>query len=219
MCSPFASSVSRAGGMTASAPTATMTPSLTATLASMTESGDTTLPPRMTRSAVLIAALLSQHRPAAVDRKVDAGDLARGVTGEKQAGIGDVDIAGDALERVVGGVALDRLVDGDAKAARHAGADLVAEARTIDHPGRDAVDIDVVGADLEREALGDAAQAPFGGRIGHAPGAPAHAEGAADIDDLAVALRHHGRQHAAHGVEAAVHVERDDVVEFLRRRL
>ena len=86
-------------------------------------------------------------------------------------------------------------------------------------PGRDAIDVDVVGADLEREALGDAAQPPLRRGIGHAAGAPAHAEGAADIDDLAVALRHHGRQHAAHGVEAAIHVEGDDVVEFLRRGL
>ena len=98
-------------------------------------------------------------------------------------------------------------------------ADLVAEARAVDHAGRDAVDVDVVGADLEREALGDAAQPPLRRRIGHAAGAAAHAEGAADIDDLAVALRHHGRQRRPHGVEAAVHVERDDVVELVRRGL
>src|SRR5712691_754917 len=215
--SPRASSVSREGGIAACAPTATTTPSLTATLASMTQSGVTTLPPLMTRSAEVMIAL-SQHRPAAVDRKIDAGDLARGIARQEQAGIGDVDVARHALERIVGGVALGRFVDGDAEALRHVGTNLVAEARPVDHAGRDAIDVDVVGADLERKALGDAAQPPLGGGIGHAAGAPAHSERAADIDDLAVALGHHGRQHAAHGVKAAVHVERDDVVEFLRRR-
>ena len=109
-CMPLASSVSRAGGMAASAPTAMTTPSLIATLASITLSGETTLPYRMTRSAVIIVGS-SQHGPAAIDRKVDAGDLARCVAGEEQAGVGDVGVAGDALERVFGGVALDRLLD------------------------------------------------------------------------------------------------------------
>ena len=160
-----------------------------------------------------------RHRPAAVDRKVDAGDLAGHVAGEKQAGIGDVGVHGHALERVIGGVTLRGLLDADIEALGHVGADFFAKARSVDHAGRDAIDVDVVLADFEREALGDAAQAPFRGGIGHASGAPAHAEGAADIDDLAVALRDHGRQHAVHDVEAAVHVERDDVVEFFRRGL
>src|SRR5215470_14329048 len=109
-CSPRASSVSRADGIAASAPTARMTPSLIATLASMTESGVTTLPPRMTRSAVVVVICTppSQHRPAAIDRQVDTGDLARGVARQEQAGIGHVGIGRHALERVVGGVALDR---------------------------------------------------------------------------------------------------------------
>src|SRR5262245_46851515 len=192
-CSPRASSVSRAGGIASSLPTARISPSLMATLASITDSGETILPPRMTRSAVALMSVPSQHRPATVDRQVDAGDLARGVAGQEQAGIGDIDVARDALERVVGGVALHRLVDRDAEPRRHVGADLVAEARAVDHAGRDAVDVDVVGADLEREALGDAAQPPLRCRIGHAPGAAAHAEGAAHVDDLAVTLRHHGR--------------------------
>src|SRR5688572_7219075 len=104
-CRPRASSVSRAGGIASSAPTAMMAPSLRATLASITLSGDTTLPPRMTRSAVVLIVRSSQHRPAAVDRQVDAGDLARGVARQEQAGIGDVDVARHPLERVVGGVA------------------------------------------------------------------------------------------------------------------
>ena len=37
------------------------------------------------------------------------------------------------LERVVGGMTLDRLVDGDAEPRRHVGADLVAEPRAVDH--------------------------------------------------------------------------------------
>ena len=110
-------------------------------------------------------------------------------------------------------------LDRDVELLRHVGADLVAEARTVDHAGRDVIDVDVVLPDFEREALGDAAQAPFRGRIGHAAGAPAHAERAADIDDLAVALRHHGGQHRVHGVETAAHVEGDDLVELVRRRL
>src|SRR2546429_2788773 len=40
--------------------------------------------------------------------------------------------------------------------------------------------------------------------IGHAPRAPAHAEGPSNIDNFSVALRHHGRQHGAHGMKAAV---------------
>src|SRR5215471_17262407 len=127
-CRPRASSVSRAGGIAASAPTARITPSLIATLASVTESGDTTLPPRMTRSAVVVViwAPPSQHRPAAVDRQVDTGDLARGIARQEQTGMGDVGIGRHALERVVGSMALDRLVDADAVALRHVGADLVA---------------------------------------------------------------------------------------------
>ncbi len=48
--------------------------------------------------------------PAAIDRQVDAGDLARDVAGEEQAGIGDVVVGGDAPQRVVAGVALRRLL-------------------------------------------------------------------------------------------------------------
>src|SRR5712691_7887467 len=156
-CRPRASSVSRAGGIASSAPTPTMTPSLTAMLAAMTQSGDTMLPPRMTKSAVVLMVEPSQHRPAAVDRQVDAGDLARGVARQEQAGIGDVDVARHPLERVVGGMARHRLVDGDAEPRRHVAADLLAEARTVDHAGRHAVDVEVIAADLERVALCDAA--------------------------------------------------------------
>src|SRR5580693_5116367 len=106
-----------------------------------------------------------------------------------------------------------------AEPLRHVAADFFAKTRSIDHAGGDAVDVDIVLADLERETLGDAAQPPFGGRVGDTPGAATHAEGAADIDDLAVTLIDHGWQHRAHGVEAAVHVECDDLVKFLRRRL
>src|SRR2546429_8838269 len=54
--------------------------------------------------------------------------------------------------------------------------------------------------------------------IGHAPRAPAHAEGPSNIDNFSVALRHHGRQHGAHGMKAAVHVQADDTLKILRRR-
>src|SRR3981081_750746 len=116
-----------------------------ATLASITLSGETTLPLRMTRSAVIIVPS-SQHGPTAVDRKIDAGDLALGVACQEQAGIGDINIVGHALERVVGGVVLDGLVEADAQLLRHVRADLVAKARTVDHAGGDTIDVDVVGA-------------------------------------------------------------------------
>src|SRR5262249_60146323 len=109
-----------------------MTPSSTATLASMTPSGDTTLPPRMTRSAIVIP---SQHRPAAVDRQVDAGDLARHVARQEQAGIGDVDIAGYPPERVIGRVAPGCLLDREGEAGRHLGAALVPKGRAVGHAG------------------------------------------------------------------------------------
>src|SRR5205807_6861889 len=182
-----ASSTSRAGGISSSAPTATIAPSFTATLAANTASGVTTRPPRMTRSTSFI--FVSQHRPTAVDRQVDAGDLARRVARQEQTGVGDVHVGRDALERVIGGMARGRLFDRDGEAARHLGAHLLAEAWAVDHAGRHAVDVDVVRPGFEREALGDAAQAPFRRGIRHAPGASAHAEGAAHVDDLAVALR------------------------------
>src|SRR5258707_12604318 len=104
---------------------------------------------------------------------------------------------------------------GNAKLLRHVATDLVAEARAIDHARSDAIDVDVELPDFERKALGDASKAPFRCGVGHASGAPAHSEGAADIDDLTVALRDHGWQCCPHRVEAAVHVEGDDFVEFL----
>src|SRR5262245_4837945 len=136
---PLASSVSRASGIAASAPTARISPSLMATLASMTLSGETTLPLRMTRSACVMASS-SQHRPAAIDREVDAGDLARGVACKKQARVCDVAVDGHTLERIVRRMALHRLLDRDAELLRHVGTDLVAEPRTVDHAGRDAID-------------------------------------------------------------------------------
>ena len=59
----------------------------------------------------------------------------------------------------------------------------------------------------------------FRSGIGHASGLAAHAESAADIDDLARSPRHHAGQDGAHHVEGAAHVEHDDRVEFLRRCL
>src|SRR5262245_44370706 len=147
--------------MTASEPTATMRPSLMATLAAITQSGVTTLPLRMRRSAPLI--VFSQCRPAAVDRQIDPGDLARNIACQKQAGVGNVGICRDALERVFVGVALCCLFLRYAQALCHVGTDLVAEARTIDHARRNTVDIDVVGSELHGEAFGDAAQSPFRG--------------------------------------------------------
>src|SRR5260221_4701313 len=71
----------------------------------------------------------SQHRPTAIDWQVDAGDLARNIAGEKQASIGDVGIAGDALKRVIRSVALGSLVDGDPPTRRAIGSNLVPEPR------------------------------------------------------------------------------------------
>src|SRR6185436_1861014 len=200
--------------MALSAPTARIMPSAIAMLASKTASGVTSLPPRITRSALALTAT-SQHCPAAVDRQVDAGDLPRHVAGEKQAGIGDIDVGRYALERVIRGVQRGGVLQGDVEAARHVGTNFVAEARAVDHAGRNVIDVDVVDSYFERKTLGDAAQPPFGCRIGHSAGAPAHAEGPADIDDLAVALRDHCREYRAHGVETATHVDRDDIVELV----
>src|SRR5271163_40183 len=108
-CRPVASNVSRDGGMASVAPTARMRPSLIAMLPATVASGETIVPSRMIRSAVTVIAvphnivlrkLRSQHGPAAVDRKIDAGDLARRVAGKEQAGIGDVAVDSDALERI-----------------------------------------------------------------------------------------------------------------------
>src|SRR6478735_5229166 len=98
--------------MIASSPTAITRPSLMAMLASMTLSGPTTLPERITRSATVMVGS-SQHGPAAIDGKVDAGDLARSVARQEQAGVGDISVVGDALHRVFGSVALHRLLHTD----------------------------------------------------------------------------------------------------------
>src|SRR5271156_966224 len=197
-----------------------------AMLARTSASGETRMPPWMTRSAwsglvstFVMGCLSSQHRPAAVDRQVDTRDLARDVARKKQTGVGDVVIDGDAFQRIIGGMSLRGFFFRYAELLRHVAAVFFPETGTVNHARRDAVDVDVVLADFERKTLGDATQPPFGGRIRHASGAAAHAEGAPDIDDLAVVLVDHGRQHRSHGVEAAVHVERDDLVELFRRRL
>src|SRR5260370_1269648 len=130
--------------MASAAPTASTTPSLTATLASIAASGDTTVPLLMTRSAVTVISA-SQHGPAAIDGKIDAGDLARDVAREEQAGIGDVGVGRDALERIVGGMSLGGLLYADAEAPRHVGADLVAEPGPVDHARRDVIDVYVLG--------------------------------------------------------------------------
>src|ERR1700722_10218430 len=84
-----------------------------AMLARTSASGETRMPPWMTRSALsglvsafVMGCLSSQHRPAAVDRQVDTGDLARDVAGKKQTGVGDVIIDRDALQRIIGGMPL-----------------------------------------------------------------------------------------------------------------
>ena len=59
----------------------------------------------------------------------------------------------------------------------------------------------------------------FEALYGHAPGRRAHAERAADVADLPVAPRHHAGQHRAHGEEAALQVQLDDLIELLGRRL
>src|SRR5438477_1215188 len=92
ICSPVASSVWRAGGMASAAPTAATAPSLMATEAWNALSGVTTVPPLMTRSAVSLMPLSSQHGPAAVHRQIGTGDLARDVAGQEQAGVGDIRI-------------------------------------------------------------------------------------------------------------------------------
>src|SRR5579863_4399486 len=149
-------------------------------LARYSASGETIVPPLMTRSTlsgVVMVMSSSQHRPAAVDGQVHAGDLARHIAGEKQAGVGDVLVDGDALQRIVGGVTLRGFFFRDAELLRHVAAHFFAEARAVDHAGRNAIDVDIVLADLERKALGDAAQPPFRSRVGDTPRAAAHAEG------------------------------------------
>src|SRR5580692_10157211 len=118
-------------------------------LARTSASGETRMPPWMTRSAwsglvsaFVMGCLSSQHRPAAIDRQVDTGDLARDVAGEKQTGVGDVVVDGDALQRIIGGVPLCGFFFRDAELLRHVAADFLAEAGAVDHPGRDAVDVD-----------------------------------------------------------------------------
>src|SRR5207244_13592653 len=101
-------------------------------------------------------------------------------------------------------MAFGRLFDGNAETYRHVGANPLPEARAVDHTRRHVIDVDVVGTELEREALGDAAQAPLGRGIGHAPRASAHAEGPSNIDTFSVAMRHHGRMHGVYGMYAAV---------------
>src|SRR5579863_4491923 len=135
-CIPVASSVSVAAGIASGAPIAWIFPSLTAMLARTFASGETRMPPWMTRSTlscVVMVPLSSQHRPAAIDRQVDASDLARYVACEKQAGVGDVLVNRDALQRIIRGVTLRGLFFGYAELLRHVAADLFAEARAIDH--------------------------------------------------------------------------------------
>src|ERR1700685_4008454 len=141
-----------------------------AMLARTSASGETRMPPLMTRSAwsgllstFVMGCLSSQHRPAAIDRQVNTGDLARDVAGEKQTGVGDVVIDRDALQRIIGGVPLRGFFFRYAELLRHVAADFFPEAGPVDHAGGDAVDVDVVLADFERKTLGDAAQPPFGG--------------------------------------------------------
>src|SRR5271154_545674 len=100
MCMPVASRISLAAGIASSAPIAWIRPSLMAMLARYSASGETRIPPLMTRSAFSLTVMVrssSQHRPAAVDRQIDAGDLARDVAGEEETGVGDVLIDRDAL--------------------------------------------------------------------------------------------------------------------------
>ncbi len=196
-------------------------PSLMAMLADIRASGETTVPPWMTRSAVVDWPCSAPHsiaQPPSTGRSTPViwrdTSLARNrqALATSRSTVTRFSAYSAAWRSAASSMLMPRRL-------RHVGADLFAKARAVDHAGRDAIDVDVVLADFEREALGDAAQAPFRRRVGHAAGAAAHAEGAADIDDLAVALLDHGRQHGAHGVEAAVHVERDDLVEFFRRGL
>src|SRR5207249_2256856 len=105
--------------MASAAPTATTAPSLMATEAWNALSGVTTVPPLMTRSAVSLMPASSQHGPAAVHGQIRAGDLARDVARQEQAGVGDVGIESDALQRIIGRMALLCLLDGDAEAACH----------------------------------------------------------------------------------------------------
>src|ERR1700722_15916153 len=134
-----------------------------AMLARYSASGETMIPPLMTRSTFsvdVIAAISSQHCPATIDRKVHARDLARHVACKEQTGVGDVVVDGNALQRIVGGVPFGGLLFGNAELGGHVAADFFAKARPVDHSGRDAVDVDVVLTDLQRETLGDAAKSP-----------------------------------------------------------
>src|ERR1700704_6527042 len=115
-CSPVASSVARAGGMASAAPTAATAPSLMAREARKAPSGVTSVPPVMARSSTSLMPASSQHSPAAVDRQIGPGDLARDVARQEQASVGDIRVQGDALQGVLRRMALCRLLDRDAEA-------------------------------------------------------------------------------------------------------
>ena len=129
--------------------------------------------------------------------------------------MGHILIRGNAAQRIIGSMFFNRRGFANAKALRHFRHNLGAKARAIHHTGRHAIHIDIVGAGFQREAFGDAAQAPFGCGIGHAPRAATHAESAPHIHDLAALLRDHGGQTGAHGVEATAHIQMHDFIEFL----
>src|SRR5258708_7306203 len=200
---PEASMVSAACGITSSSPIATMIPSRTARLAATMLSGDTIRPLRMTRSTCLaMVDVPSSHRPAAIDREVLAGDVARALAGEEPDRVGDVLVGADPAQRILLLPIAPHVGRGSAGALRALGADAL-EARPVDHAGRDRVDVDVVLADLERDALGQTAQAPFRRAIGGAQRLAPPAERAPHIHDLAHAPAHHPRPRVADGQKPA----------------
>src|SRR5256885_7824958 len=81
-----------------------------------------------------------------------------------------------------------------------------------DDAGVQRVDVHVVGTDLERHGAGEAAERPLGGRVRRAVLVAAQAGGAADVDDLAVALGDHRRQDVLGRQERPPEVHREHVV-------
>src|SRR6185369_8471979 len=127
---------------------------------------------------------MNQHAAIHVER--DAGAVQREVTGEEDAGAGDVVSSAQAGER-----------DGLGDLGLLVFAELALDDVGADQAGRDAVDADANGAELARHRACQAEYTGFGGRVMRA------AEDAAtalrgyrrDADDRAAALLLHRRQH------------------------
>src|SRR6185295_5882174 len=115
-----------------------------------------------------------------------AADVAAGVGGEKEGGVGNVlrghgGLQADALDH-----ALEDFVGGDAELLGLGGDDPL-DALALDDAGLDAVDAHLVGAGLDREALGEADHGPLGGRVRRAHGEAEAPGNGGQVDDAAAA--------------------------------